>query len=112
MDRDWTFREHLSRALPTDLIFYLLRSIPSVYLTSDYSTKSMLDMLEIVIKWLQVSAAECNRRILRLNIQFVSRDLVPSNRATCTVASMVNFFDSKLSVYIESQGFLNRQIPT
>ena len=58
---DWTIREHLSYALPTELIFYLLRSIPSVRLTSDYSPESMLDMLEIVIKWHQVSAAECNR---------------------------------------------------
>ena len=31
----------------------------------------------------------------KLKIRFVSRDLVPSDRATCTIASRVNFFNSK-----------------
>ena len=31
----------------------------------------------------------------KLKVRFVSRDLVPSDRATCTIASRVNFFDSK-----------------
>ena len=33
---------------------------------------------------------------LRLKIRFVSRDLVPSDRATCTISSRVNFFDTKM----------------
>ena len=52
---DWTFREHLSYALPTENIFYLLRSI-------HYSVESPVmlnsDSLEIIIKWLQVSVSE------------------------------------------------------
>ena len=63
LNRDWTFREHLSRALPTELIFYLLRSIPSEYLLRGYSAESILDVLEIIIKWLQVSVSEYNRQI-------------------------------------------------
>ena len=52
----------------------------------------MLDILEIIIKWLQVSvSSECNRQTLK--IWFVSRDLVLSDRATCTIASRVNSFD-------------------
>ena len=57
----WSVREHLSRALPTEKIFYLLRSIPSEHL-SDYSAESMPDMLEVIIKWLQVSVIEWNRQ--------------------------------------------------
>ena len=58
---DWSFREHLSRALPTKSIFYLLRSICLERLIGDCSTGLVLDTLEIIIKWLQVSVS--NRRI-------------------------------------------------
>ena len=58
----WDFREHLSRALPTEMIFNLLRSTRSERLMRDYSTESMFDTLEIIIKWLQVSVSECNRQ--------------------------------------------------
>ena len=68
---DWVFREHISHALPTEMIFYLLRSISSEILTycplfvmwkSDRKPgrKSKLDTLEIIIKWLQVSVSEYN----------------------------------------------------
>jgi hypothetical protein len=49
--------EHLSRALPTEMIIYLLRSIRSEGLIGDYSTGAMLDMLEIIVSWLQVSVS-------------------------------------------------------
>ena len=52
---DWCFREHISHALPTEMIFYLLRSICSDGLIRVYSQESMLDILEIIIEWLQVS---------------------------------------------------------
>ena len=54
--------EHISHALPSEMIFYLLRLIHSQCLIPDYSTKLLPDMLEIVIKWLQVSVSECNRQ--------------------------------------------------
>ena len=54
--------EHLSRALPTETIFYGLRTIPSDRLFRDYSTKLKLNTLEIIVKWLQVSISECNPR--------------------------------------------------
>ena len=105
---NWSFREHLSRARPSLMIFRLLRSIPSECL-SDYSPGLMLDMLEDIIKWLQVSVKWMQPdKPLRLKSGFLSRDLVPSdwstftsdrmtcsNRATCTIASRVNFFDTK-----------------
>ena len=55
---------HLSRALPTPMIFYLLQSIPSKSFirATDDSGESKLDTLEIIIKWLQVSVSECNRQ--------------------------------------------------
>ena len=61
---DWSFRGHISRSLPTEMIFYLLRSIPSKFLirANKYSKKVKLDTLEIIIKWLQVSVIKCNRR--------------------------------------------------
>ena len=52
---DWCFREHLCHALPTEMIFNLLRSIPSHRLIPVYSRKLRLDILEIIVKWLQVS---------------------------------------------------------
>ena len=54
-DLEWTFREHLCHALPTEKIFYLLRSIRSECLIRDYSVELVLDMLEVIIEWLQVS---------------------------------------------------------
>ena len=59
---DYNFREHLSRALPTENIFHLLRSTRSDHLMRDYSSEKMRDALEIIIKWLQVSVSECNRQ--------------------------------------------------
>ena len=52
---DWCFREHLSHALPTERVFGLLRSTRSEGLIRHYCPKSMLDILEVIIKWLQVS---------------------------------------------------------
>ena len=97
---DWSLWGHLSLALPTEMIFHQLRSIHLDRLERDYSTELMLDALEIIIKWLQVSVSAVNAtdKPLRLKIQFVSRDLVPSDRVTCTIASRVNFFDTKLSI--------------
>ena len=65
---DWSLREHLSRALPTERIFSLLRSIRSERLVHDYSAELILATLEIITKWLQVSViqVECNRQTLRL----------------------------------------------
>jgi hypothetical protein len=48
------------------------------------------DTLEIIFKWLQVSVSECNRQTPQLKSDLWSRDLVPSDRATCTIASRVN----------------------
>ena len=59
---DWAFRGHISRALPTETIFNLLRSIPSDALIRDYSRILNLDTLKIIIMWLQVSVIECDRQ--------------------------------------------------
>ena len=58
----WSFEEHLSHALPTEDFFNLLRSIRSESLSDYYSPKLLLDTLEIIIKWLQVSVSERNRQ--------------------------------------------------
>ena len=57
---DWSFREHLSRALPTEMIFCLLRSIhPEHLIRGDPpSDELMLDTLMIIYMWLQVSVSE------------------------------------------------------
>ena len=52
---DWCFREHLSHAFPTERIFNLLRSIPPERFILLYSPELIIDILEIIIKWLQVS---------------------------------------------------------
>ena len=94
--------DHLSRALPTENIFGLLRSIrseslmrPSHY--GHYPVQSSFDVLKVIIEWLEVSYRECNPQleILQTNNVIYSRDLVPSDRATCTLASRVNFVSKK-----------------
>ena len=60
---DWRFVEHLSHALPTEMIFYLLQSIDLHRLQlQDYGLKSMLDLLKIIIKWLEVSVSIYDRQ--------------------------------------------------
>ena len=61
---DWAFRNHISLALPTETIFYLLRSIRSEFLICNYFGEDVLylDTLEMIINWLQVSVSECNLR--------------------------------------------------
>ena len=58
LNPDWIFTEHLYRARPTEMIFHLLRSIRSERLIRKYSTKFMIDTLEIIIGWLQVSDSD------------------------------------------------------
>ena len=63
--------EHISLALPTEMIFYLLQSIPSTKLfirTYGSPRELMLYSLEIIIKWLQVSVSECNRQTPQTNL--------------------------------------------
>ena len=50
------------------MIFYVLRSIPSDRLIRIESEKSMLDALEIILNWLQVSVSDCNRQTLQIKI--------------------------------------------
>ena len=57
-------RQHLSRAHPTEMILFLLRSIRSERLILQVGSRGedpSLDTLEIIIKWLQVSFSERNR---------------------------------------------------
>ena len=60
----FAFREHISRALPTRMIFHLLQSIPSESLLR-LPGELKCHTLEIIIKWLQVSVSECNRQTLQ-----------------------------------------------
>ena len=66
--RDCGFREHLSRALPTENIFFLLRSIRTEHLIPKYLA-GLIDTLEIIIEWLQVSVSEyATDKYLRLKL--------------------------------------------
>ena len=65
---DRSLWEHLSRALTTKMIFCQLRLINSDLLIRDYSPSLMLDTLEIIIKWLQVSVSECDWQTPRIKI--------------------------------------------
>ena len=58
--QDWSLSEHLNHAIPTEAILRQLQSINLDHLVRDYSAELMLDTLEIIIKWLQVSVSECN----------------------------------------------------
>ncbi|KAF8816495.1 hypothetical protein BYT27DRAFT_7182051 [Phlegmacium glaucopus] len=57
---DWSFEEHISRALPTERIFYLLRSLYTTFLGHDGTadSESMINLLEIIIKWLEGLGSE------------------------------------------------------
>ena len=50
------------------MIFYVLRSLASDRLVRINSTESMLDVLEIIFNWLQVSVSDCNRQTLQIKI--------------------------------------------
>ena len=93
--------DHLSRALPTEKIFDLLESIRSKSLMRHYPAELMFDMLKVIIKWLEVSFRECNRQLEtpQTNNPISSRDLVPSDREACTIASRVTFFVSKKNLH-------------
>ena len=69
----------------------------------------VFDMLKVIIKWLEVSYRECNRQFEtpQTNNLISSRDLVPSERATCTITSRVNFFVSKKISVVEVMGLCN-----
>ena len=98
VQRNWSFRDHLSRARPTERIINLLRSIRSESLMGDnHTVQSLFDMLKVIIKLLEVSFRECNRELEtpQTDNPICSRNLVLSDRATCTIASRVNFFVSK-----------------
>ena len=65
---EWAFREHISRALPTEMIFQLLQSIPSESLVC-FPGISEQHTLEIIIEWLEVSVnSECNRQTPQTNL--------------------------------------------
>ena len=92
-EKNWnfiSFMDHLSRALPTKNIFDLIEKqfLPNLNPSYLYDSKSKFDMRK-VIKWLKVRFIECNRQleIPQTNNPICSRDLVPSDRATCTIAS-------------------------
>ena len=84
--------DHLSRALATENIFNLLRSICQGSLTPYYDPAFTFDMVKVIIKWLEVSFRKCNRNLEtpQTDNPICSRDLVPSDRATCTISS-INF---------------------
>ena len=67
-----SFIDHLSYALPTEKIFDLLELFHSESLIRYYSEELVFDMLKAIIKWLEVSFKECNRRLepLRLTTRF------------------------------------------
>ena len=88
--------DHLPCARPTENIFNLLESLRSESSLFRYPTELEFDMLKVITKWLEVSFRECNRLLEtpQTNNQISSRDLDPSDRAPCTIASRVNFFMS------------------
>ena len=56
--------DHISRALPTEKIFDLLRrSTRSGSLMRHCPAELVFDMLKVIIKWLEVSFRECNRQL-------------------------------------------------
>ena len=97
IERNWSFIDHLSRARPTGNIIDLLESIPSESLIRHCSAELVFDMLKVIIKWLEVSVRERNRQLEtpQTNNPICCRDLVPSERDTCTIASRANNFVSK-----------------
>ena len=101
VENNWSFVDHLSCALPTKKIFNLLRrSIRSRSLMHHCPAELRFDMLKVIIKWLEVSFRERNRQLEtpQTNNLIYFRDLVSSDRETCTIISRVTFFVSKKSL--------------
>ena len=76
---------------------FLSESTLSEWFMLDYLAELKIDILKIIVQWLQVSVSERNRTP-QTKIQLVSRDSVPSDQASCTIASRVNFNTKKLSL--------------
>ena len=55
VEQNWSFKDHLPCALPTENIFNLLESLHSESLLRRYPAELVFDMLNVVIKWLEVS---------------------------------------------------------
>ena len=89
--------DHLSHALPTKNIFKSLVTMP-------LNPKLEFDMLKVIVKWLEVSFRECNRQLEtpQTNNPICSRDLVPSDRASCTISSYLNFVTENLNYVTEN----------
>ena len=107
VEKNWTFMDHLSGALPTEKIFDILRqSIRSRSLMHHCPAELRFDMLKVIIKWLEVSFRERNRQLEtpQTNNLIYFRDLVPSDRKTCTMVSRVNFFVSSLKRSLRQPG--------
>ena len=84
--------------------FPALFQLKRFFTYSDLLVQNTLDAITLqnrcVIRWKlllngfrSVLVNATGDKSLRLKIRFVSRDLVLSDRATCTIASRVNFFD-------------------
>ena len=87
---NWSFMDHLPYASPTENIFNLLESLRSESLLRRHTAEVVFDMLNVVIKWLEVSFRQLDTP--QTNNPICFRDLVPRDKATCTIASRVNFF--------------------
>ena len=100
--QNWSFKDHLPRTRPTENIFNLLESLRSESLSRRYPAELAFDMLKVIIKWLEVSFRNATDSLKppQTNNPICFRDLVPSDRATCTIASRVNFFISNKNLRI------------
>ena len=64
VERNWSFIDHLSRALPTEKIFDLLqKTIRSESLIGHCPAELVFNMQKIIIKWPEVSYREGNLRL-------------------------------------------------
>ena len=55
VEQSWSFKDHLPPTRPTENIFNLLESLRSESLLRRYPAELVFDMLNVVIKWLEVS---------------------------------------------------------
>ena len=87
--------------------YFVLFQLKRFFIYSDQSLQKTLYVMllpqnlywKLLLSGFRSVLVNATDELLRLKIRFVARDLVPSGRVTCTIASRMNFFDTKKQIY-------------
>jgi hypothetical protein len=103
---EWSFQEHISWALPTEMIIYFLQSIHLLCLICKYSKELVIDLLN---QWLQV-CVHLYDPWTSAKYLTMYRVLDLSDQASYTIAFRVNFFKASSLTWNHSYNIIHHFI--